>query len=145
MEIRSAQPNRAEVIILLRQAALPNEDLPVSLVNFVAAMSNGELIGVAGIETYGNNGLLRSVVVKPEYRNKGIAGQLIAAIEEMALAKGIDQLVLLTETAAAYFESRGFKRINRDEAPETIKTSSEFSHVCPVSAIVLAKPLITTI
>lgn len=145
MELKNAQSYRPDVLALLKQAALPFEDLPTALDSFVVAVNGNSVIGAAGIEAYDNIGLLRSVVVDPEYQGKGIAGQLLKAVEEAAITAGIGQLILLTETASPYFERKGFKQISRDEVPEAVKPSSEFSHVCPVSAIVLSKSLITHI
>jgi amino-acid N-acetyltransferase len=54
---------------------------------------------------------------------------------------GINWLYLLTETASEYFEAKGYERISREDAPAALSASSEFSHVCPVSAIVMKKPL----
>jgi amino-acid N-acetyltransferase len=46
---------------------------------------------------------------------------------------------LLTETAPGYFETKGYQQITRADVPEEVQQSSEFSHVCPQSAIVMKK------
>jgi len=145
MEIRNAQPYRTQLVNLLSNAGLPFEDLPQQLDNFIVAIVDHLVAGAAGMETYGDSGLLRSVVVKPAFRGKGIANELLKTIETLALDEGVNQLILLTETAKGYFENKGFHLINREEVPEAVKASTEFSHVCPVSAIVMSKTLITHI
>jgi amino-acid N-acetyltransferase len=45
----------------------------------------------------------------------------------------------LTETADKYFNKKGYRAIAREQVPEQIKASSEFNHVCPVSAVVMKK------
>ncbi|MDT3401139.1 MULTISPECIES: arsenic resistance N-acetyltransferase ArsN2 [Mucilaginibacter] len=142
MEIKAAQPYKAEVVELLSLAKLPYADLPETLNNFFVAINDGEVIGAAGVEIYGSNGLLRSVVIHPNFRKQGIAAQLLQKIEATALDQNMTKLFLLTETAPGHFENHGFKRISREEVPEPLKASSEFSHVCPVSAVVMSKPLI---
>jgi len=66
---------------------------------------------------------------------------LVKTLEEQAIASGISDMYLLTETADKYFSKKGYHPINRDEVPTEVKASSEFSYVCPVSAIVMKKPL----
>jgi len=142
MHISAAIPSmRDEIINLLRSEKLPVEDLPADLTDFFVAMGNDKVIGAIGMEKFGDFGLLRSMVVHPDYRNQYTAAALITALEKRALDSGIRSMYLLTETASAYFKRKGFNEIQRDEVPETVRSSSEFSHVCPVSAMVMTKVL----
>ena len=50
-------------------------------------------------------------------------------------------MYMFTETAPQYFERKGYEKISRDSVPKSIHASSEFSSVCPVSAIVMKKSL----
>lgn len=133
--------HRQAIINLLTENKLPVEDLPSSLDNFVIALDDGAIIGAAGLEAYGTFGLLRSVVVAQAYRNKQVAAQLLAAIEVEAKVHAMQGIFLLTETAPQYFTKKGFETITRDEVPDAVKASSEFSHVCPVSAVVMKKSI----
>jgi amino-acid N-acetyltransferase len=81
------------------------------------------------------------MVVNKEYRDRNIASQLVERLEEYAVAVGIDVMYLLTETAPQYFERKSYQRITRDQVPKELQASSEFSHVCPDSAIVMKKAL----
>jgi amino-acid N-acetyltransferase len=141
MEISSAVDYRQSIVAVLEAEKLPVDDLPETLDNFLVATKNGLLIGVGGLEIYGAYGLLRSLAVLPGYRNKGVAGKLIGRLESLAASKYLKELYLLTETAPEYFAGKGFKKITRDEVPDEVKQSSEFSHVCPVSAIVMKKSI----
>ena len=49
------------------------------------------------------------MVVAEAYRNNHIASQLLLQSEAFAKTSGIDCLYLFTETAAVFFESKGFK------------------------------------
>jgi len=141
MEITTGTSYRDQIITLLVSQKLPASDLPESLDNFIVAIDNDELIGAAGLEIYGACGLLRSVVVKPENRNQGIAGLLIAQIELMATNQGLNQLFLLTDTAPGYFSKKGYNKIDRNAIAPEVQQSSEFSHVCPQSAIAMQKTI----
>ena len=59
---------RAALISLLQSERLPVEDLPQDLSGFFMATDNGFIVGAIGLEIYDRSGLLRSLVVKPEYR-----------------------------------------------------------------------------
>lgn len=141
MKIVNARDYRPALVQLLQTEKLPTVDLPDQLDNFIAIIENDELIGAAGIERYGDYGLLRSVVVAGDNRGHGFAGELLVAAESRAKENGIKALFLLTETAADYFSRKGYRTITRDDVPEAVQQSSEFSHVCPVSAIVMKKNL----
>jgi amino-acid N-acetyltransferase len=132
---------RASIIALLQAEKLPVEDLPASLDNFLIATEDDMVIGAIGLEQYDNYGLLRSMVVNKEYRSKNIATYLIQELESKAITLGIDCIYLLTETAPQYFEKKGYERISRDEVPIPIRASSEFSSICPDSAIVMKKTI----
>jgi amino-acid N-acetyltransferase len=143
MLIAKAGNYRENVIQLLTAVKLPVEDLPLSLENFYVVVDNSNVvIGVAGLEIYGGYGLLRSLAILPEYRDQGIANQLLERVENLALLNNLKAICLLTETAHEYFSRKGYARIARADVPEAVRASSEFSHMCPVSAIVMKKELI---
>ena len=141
MIIKRAKNQRDDIAAILSAQNLPADDLPKVLDNFFVALDSENIIGVIGLEIYGAYGLLRSLAVIPEYRNKGVAGKLIERLESLAALKGLTALYLFTETAPEYFAAKFFKKITRNEMPEELKQSSEFSHVCPESAIVMKKLL----
>ena len=141
MEITEASGYRTNVEALLAENKLPVNDLPSSLENFFVMIGDDNITGVVGLEIYGQYGLLRSLAVKPEHRNQGIAAGLLNQIEFFAAFKGLEAIYLLTETADKYFDSKQYTRISRAEVPDEVKQSSEFSFVCPQSAVVMKKNL----
>jgi arsenate reductase (thioredoxin) len=48
---------------------------------------------------------------------------------------------LLTETAEIFFARKGYHTVDRKDAPAEIQASSEFSHLCPSSAVLMKKTL----
>src|SRR5581483_3941656 len=111
MEIINAINYRENIIGLLAAEKLPVDDLPALLENFIVAREDSKVSGVVGLEIYGQSALLRSLAVRPAYRDKGIAKELLNRIEEFAAAKGVRQLYLLTETAPDYFRRKGYIEI----------------------------------
>src|SRR5687767_11801009 len=139
--ISSNPSHRPAIIQMLEAAKLPVADLPSDVSDFFVAVDGKKVIGVIGLEIYGDHALLRSLVVDPAYRNQNIAEQLVLQVEDRARKLKISGIYLLTETARGYFEKKGFITIQREEVPPELKKSSEFSHTCPASAIVMQKPL----
>ena len=140
IEIREADnPFRDAIVGLLQSENLPVEALSQPLHNFFVALCDGIVIGAVGLEKYDDCGLLRSLVVDPSYRNQQLAGRLINALEKKAVMLGIDCIYLFTETAPLYFERKHYSRISRSEVPLPLERSSEFSHICSISAIVMKK------
>jgi amino-acid N-acetyltransferase len=54
---------------------------------------------------------------------------------------GINCLYLLTTTAKAFFDKQGYCSIKREETPQAVKQTAEFSSLCPSSAVVMKKRL----
>lgn len=137
MKIEKGFNYREDIIGLLTAEKLPVEDLPSSLDNFFVALHNKELIGVAGLEIYGTCGLLRSLAVRSDFRNRGIGDELLQSVYGLSNLRGLQEIYLLTETASGYFARKGYRTIARTNVPTVLQESSEFSHVCPQSAIVM--------
>jgi arsenate reductase (thioredoxin) len=125
------------VINLLQSNHLPVADIDKALPNFWVAMHGEQLVGAIGMEQYGSNALLRSAVVDDQFRNKGIATQLVDAFLTGAAWQLIDNVYLLTTTAKSYFEHKGFAVVDRSVVPDAVQQSAEFSHLCPSSATVM--------
>jgi amino-acid N-acetyltransferase len=132
---------REAVIEILQSEKLPVDDLPANLQNFFIATANGLVVGAIGLEVYGRDGFLRSLVVKPEYRKMKIAEELIKEIEQLGKVLGLENIYLLTETAQGYFINRGYNLIEREYAPALLQQSSEFAHACPASATLMKKSI----
>lgn len=141
--VESAGPGDLVVIrALLEQAALPASDLAGSgRLRFWVVRRGGTLVGAVGLEQHGSAGLLRSLVVAPTERGYGLAGALVRTLEDEARASGIGRLVLLTQTAAEFFAKRGYAIIERAKAPASVRESTEFTSLCPASAVCMLKVL----
>jgi amino-acid N-acetyltransferase len=138
----TAGPSLAAAVALLRAAELPTEDLTDShLRHFFMASSPYTAVGLVGLELHGRDALLRSLVVDPNSRTRGIGSQLVVHAETYARARGIDSIYLLTTTAEKFFAQRGYARVERRDAPESISTTREFSSICPASSAFMLKRL----
>ena len=119
---------------LLRRNNLPAQDCAEQPRNFCGIFDDGELIAAGGLEPAANDALLRSVVVHEQYRSRGLARSIIEHLIRRADSEGRETVYLLTETAGAYFENLGFKRIDRIEVPPAIANTRQFASLCPDTA-----------
>jgi amino-acid N-acetyltransferase len=101
---------------------------------FVVREDDGRVVGVAGLELHGEDGLLRSVAVDADYRGQGLAAALVEAVLQRATRVGLRSVYLLTTTARDYFARRGFSDCPREKAPRAISESWEFKNGCPSTA-----------
>jgi amino-acid N-acetyltransferase len=95
------------------------------------------LVGSGGLEFYGDKALLRSLAVSPELRSQQHGKQIVEDLLQHARMAGIKEVYLLTETAFFFFQKFGFTEVLRDQVPDEIKLSTEFSQVCPSTAKVM--------
>lgn len=134
-----AADETAAVCTLLLDSGLPVDDLASAAIEFrVAVDENQAMLGVVGIEVFDEAGLLRSLAVVPRARDRGIGHALASSLEADARARGLRQLVLLTQTAEAFFARRGYTVIERAAAPAGIQRSAEFRSLCPASAVCMS-------
>jgi len=121
---------------LLRDAELPLDGLK-GHENFLLLCRNGRVIGCAAIERYAQYGLLRSVALEPQERRHGLGRRLVQEALQQARRDGVAELILLTTTAAPFFERLGFRAITRAEVPQPVRASVEFRSACPETAAVM--------
>ncbi|HEV2641420.1 MAG TPA: arsenic resistance N-acetyltransferase ArsN2 [Candidatus Elarobacter sp.] len=126
---------------LLTDCNLPTDGVRDALDNFLIVGESNTITGVIGLELFGTEALLRSAAVASTARGTGIGSTLVDAIVERARSRGVRDLYLLTTTAESYFARRGFARIGRDDAAESVKQSVEFRSACPASATVMVRSL----
>ena len=135
-------PAPATVLRLLGEAKLPVTDLTERhMQHFFGCGTEVATRGVVGLELHGDDALLRSLAVDPQTRGRGCAKALVARAESHAREQGARRVYLLTTTAADFFAHLGYKRIDRDRAPESIRATGEFSTLCPVSSVLMTKEL----
>jgi amino-acid N-acetyltransferase len=143
ISIRAARPaDRPGVLSLLDASALPSDGVDPALAGFLVAEEGDAIVGVAGLERYGEDGLLRSVAVAPARRGAGLGARLTGAVVAEARSLGLAGVYALTTTAERYFPRLGFEVIERSELPWTVRSSGEFRTVCPDSAVALRLRLI---
>lgn len=144
--IAEATPSQREAVsALLRSVHLPDIGATFPAEYVVAQRGpvvGASVVGVAGIEVYETDALLRSVAVAETVRNRGLGRDLVRNRLEAARKRGLSAVYLLTTTAPGFFEELGFERVARASAPAPVQASEEFASLCPASAVCLKYPLV---
>jgi amino-acid N-acetyltransferase len=142
VSLRAAEPaDLPAILALLERAQLPAAGVAESLSDFIIAVSDGHVVGVAGLEIYHHSALLRSVAVEPDWRNTGVGRVLIERALSSTRERGITDVFLLTTTAEHYFPRFGFTCVSRDTVTSEVQASAEFQGACPATAVVMHKAL----
>ena len=115
------------ITALLLDADLPPDDLERWIDNFLMLSVEGKTVGCIGLEIWGKVGLLRSFVISENYRSKGLGIKLYDRLIALAKAMNLSSILLLAIGASIFFEKNGFKFIDRNEAPESVKKSIQFN------------------
>ena len=100
-----------------------------------------ERVGIGGLERYGSDALLRSIVIERAARGNGYGRALCTSLEERAKTAGVDALYLLTTTAESFFAELGYVECERSSVPDSIRETAEFDELCPATAACLQKRL----
>lgn len=122
---------------LLKNSALPADDLDYKRDLLVGYYEGNDLVGTGALEIYGPFALLRSLSVKLGIRGKSVGSTIASYLLDEASKRNLKGIYLLTETARGFFLKKGFTDTTRDKVPQELMASSEFSHECPKSAVVM--------
>jgi amino-acid N-acetyltransferase len=136
------RPLRSTAVALLQAQGLPVSDITDEhLEHFFFIGSDGSPTGLVGVEMYGTEALLRSLVVAENARTRGVGAALVQHAEEYASSRRVGAMYLLTTTAEKFFERLGYERIDRSRAPTSIERTREFASICPASSAFMTKRL----
>jgi amino-acid N-acetyltransferase len=126
---------------LLSANDLPAADVRAKPDCFYVGYDGDAPVCAGGVERYGADGLLRSVVVEQSARGRGIGTALCDELEARAAADGVETLYLLTTTATDFFAGRGYVEVAREDAPPAIRGTTEFAELCPDTATCMRRAL----
>jgi len=132
---------REQAIEVLKDFELVFTDLDQPNIRIWKFEETGKLVGIGGLEIFGNRALLRSVAVRKEFQGQKAGMFICKWIENWAVKNQINELYLLTTTAPDFFAHLNYKIIQRDEFPEQLKKTAQFSELCPASAVCMRKEL----
>lgn len=138
-EANDSDRDEVSALLLISKLAALDTSAQFGPQYVVAHNSKGQLVGVAGLEVYGKDALLRSVAVAPSFRSQGLGRQLTQDRLRWAIENGISTVYLLTTDASSYWSRHGFSEIDREEAPLSIRSTAQWSGGCSLSAVAMKK------
>jgi N-acetylglutamate synthase-like GNAT family acetyltransferase len=126
----------------LIRAGLPADDIDDPYVLLWRFETHEDIpVGFGGLEIYGYDALLRSVVTLPPLRQVGMGAAIVAALEGEARARRCGSVYLLTTSQADFFARLGYAPCDRNDVPDSIRVSRQFATLCPASAAAMVKQL----
>jgi amino-acid N-acetyltransferase len=139
---QAASSDLPSIQSLLKANSLPYQDLtPEHLKHFIVLSQTARVLGAVGMEPDGKQALLRSLAVEPSMHSRGLGGRLLELIESRAREEGIENLYLLTTSAAGFFNLFGYQKIERSDVPRSLQEKPQFTSLCPASAVPLFKQM----
>lgn len=137
LDAQSIDGNDTALRKALLEAALPVDDLEDDGRQFFRFASDGEVVGFGGLEVYGSDALVRSVVVLLQHRGKGLGRDMAEELFAKASAIGVRRTFLLTTTAQDFFAHLGFERIERKDAPAPILATQQATTICSTAPLMV--------
>jgi N-acetylglutamate synthase-like GNAT family acetyltransferase/protein-tyrosine-phosphatase len=126
---------------LLVASLLPSRDVGGANLRFIVASEGGRLIGCAGLQVSGQDGLVRSMAVHWTRRNAGLGSRLHERLLFEAVLTGVRTLYVVTTTAEDFFAGHGFKKIQARAVPPELQASEEFTAFVPGGSTVMSRPV----
>jgi N-acetylglutamate synthase-like GNAT family acetyltransferase len=121
-------------------AGLPTDDLEDGG-RYYALDNDRQLVGFGGLEGSGPDQMIRSVVIPLWLRGRGYGQAVVNGLIRQAVEDGVERLWLLTTSADPFFARLGWQKADRASAPEAVRSSRQFSGLCPASAVLMCRRL----
>src|SRR5262249_20566937 len=101
----------------------------------------GTPVGFGGLEIFGSDALLRSLVTLPPVRQVGMGAAMVETLETEARALKCRTIYLLTASGTDFFARLGYAVCARSDVPDAVRGSRQFAALCPDPAVARAKRL----
>ena len=125
--LRLARPDDIPTIeSLLAAEWLPPMMIAEFLPTFWVLEEGGRVVGGAGLEVYGREGVLRSVVVDPSLRGTGQGHRLAETALAEAKRQKVRRVYLFTMTAMPFFARYGFRPCTMEEFEPSVRESWQY-------------------
>jgi amino-acid N-acetyltransferase len=126
-ELRKARPDEIEEVrALIVSESMPVIELERWIEEFWVLDNGGELVGCAGVETYGEAAVLRSVAVAPSLRGTGEGIRLVQHCLDYARQLGAKRCYLFTMTAQNFFPKFGFEVCTLDDFEPAVREAWQY-------------------
>ena len=98
--------------------------------SFFVLRNEQGVVGAVALEVHGDDAILRSLAVSPEFRGAGYGWMLADMAVSQARWRGVRRIYLLTETASDFFAAKfGFRVVDRSTLSKQVAASETFSRL----------------
>lgn len=115
------------------------EEIVQKASDFLVLCVDDNVVGCVALHIYGEVGEVACLYVKQSHEGLGYGRDLVAAAEQRAMEQGMERVFALTNRAAAFFESLGYRECAVDRVPDERRVKFEES---TRDSVVLEKGLI---
>jgi N-acetylglutamate synthase-like GNAT family acetyltransferase len=123
----------------LVKAGLPADDVAEPSRLFWRFERDDVPVGFGGLEVFGEDALLRSLVTLPPVRRRGIGRSIVALIETEARTRGARNVYLVTTDLADFFAALGYAACERKTVPPAVAAAPHYENLSKVSATAMVK------
>ena len=114
---------------LIVSGELPPFFLEEVIDGFLVIEHGDGLVGAGGLEFYGDNAVIRSVVVDPSARGLGLGIEIARLLEEDAFVSGARDAYLFTLHAHGFWLKRGYHDLPLDAWPTPVRENWQYQFV----------------
>ena len=118
---------RDGLVAAVTKAGLPADNLDSADALFWRFENNDVPVGFGGLEIYGDQALLRSVVTLPPVRGCGVGSDIVALLETEARIRGCRVVWLVGDKATEFFSGLGYRACEASQAPQVIRETKSFA------------------
>jgi amino-acid N-acetyltransferase len=109
----------ADEALMLRRSP---ETIALAVDDYVVAVNQeGRIVGCGALKEYSPSvAEVAAIAVAPEAHGQGLGRRIVAAVEQLALKRGISDVFALT-LQPEFFQAIGYARVDRARYPEKIR------------------------
>ena len=126
---RGRDGDAADLAALIVAGELPPFFLEPYIEGFLVIEHDRRLIGAGGLEFYGDDAVVRSVVVDPAARGLGLGLEIARLLEADAVASGARDIYLFTLHAWPFWKRLGYADLPLDRWPEPVRENWQYQFV----------------
>ncbi|OIO59094.1 MAG: GNAT family N-acetyltransferase [Alphaproteobacteria bacterium CG_4_10_14_0_2_um_filter_63_37] len=126
---------------LLEAVGLPTIGIKQHYESNLIARMKDRVVGMVGLEVYGDHGLIRSLAVEPEQQGSGLGRRLLLNIIRLAEQKGLADVFIVSTIGAPFFARHGFAQVEVEDVPEAIRGNADFQLLVSDKTVVLRRAI----
>jgi N-acetylglutamate synthase-like GNAT family acetyltransferase len=124
---KAKEQDMLQVQRLVAKAGLREEGIEQYIKSFlVVEDEDQQLIGTVGVEQYGTEGLLRSLVLDSPIWTAKLSLEFLQLTLQYAEDQKMETIYLCAKGTNALFHQLGFREVDKEDVPESIKSSPHF-------------------